>query len=145
VYAIDVGTASSQAIRQDPRVVVLERENVRTSTSRSCPSVRPRGVDVSFISLTLVLPRSPSCFGRHPGKPCGVVKPQFEVGRDNFGKGGVVRERGPRRGAATISGVGRVERFDAGDDVESPITGPRRQRRNTCSAFLLDRDLPSLM
>jgi 23S rRNA (cytidine1920-2'-O)/16S rRNA (cytidine1409-2'-O)-methyltransferase len=128
VYAIDVGYGQlAWSIRQDPRVVVLERENVRTIDLTLVPE--PCGlavIDVSFISLTLVLPRIRELLQPPPGKPIvALVKPQFEVGRELVGKGGVVRDPAARRGAVDkVRTWAAGHGFIAGDDVESPITGP---------------------
>src|SRR3954470_20995272 len=102
VYAIDVGYGQlAWSIRQDPRVVVLERENARTMDVSLVPEPCDLAViDVSFISLTLVLPRIGELLRPPLGKPIVVlVKPQFEVGRDQVGRGGVVRDEAVRRGA----------------------------------------------
>jgi 23S rRNA (cytidine1920-2'-O)/16S rRNA (cytidine1409-2'-O)-methyltransferase len=128
VYAIDVGYGQlAWSLRQDPRVVVLERENVRNMELSLVPE--PCGlavIDVSFISLTLVLPRIAELLRPPAGKPLiALVKPQFEVGRDQVGKGGVVRDPEARRGAVTkVRDWANAHGFIAGDDVESPITGP---------------------
>ena len=105
VVAVDVAYGQLDwRLRQDPRVVVLERTNVRSLTPDVVPPPRPDLVvaDLSFISLSLVLPAL-----------CGVadtdadfalmVKPQFEAGRDAVGKGGVVRD--PRAWAAAMRAV----------------------------------------
>ena len=148
VYAIDVGYGQlAWALRNDPRVVVLERENVRNIDLALVPEECDLAViDVSFISLTLVLPRvaellcppprtaghstdpvgSPETLKPPPGKPIvALIKPQFEVGREQVGKGGVVRDEAIRRSAVDkIREWANANGFVAGDDVESPITGP---------------------
>jgi 23S rRNA (cytidine1920-2'-O)/16S rRNA (cytidine1409-2'-O)-methyltransferase len=128
VYAIDVGYGQlAWSIRQDPRVVVLERENARTIALERVPEACDLAViDVSFISLTLVLPRVAELLRAPVGKPIvALVKPQFEVGREQVGKGGVVRDEAIRRSAVDkIRTWARANGFEAGDDVESPITGP---------------------
>jgi 23S rRNA (cytidine1920-2'-O)/16S rRNA (cytidine1409-2'-O)-methyltransferase len=138
VYAIDVGYGQlAWSIRQDPRVVVLERTNVR-NMALDLVSEEPdlAVIDVSFISLTLVLPRvaellcmpprAAELLRPPPGKPIvALVKPQFEVGRDQVGKGGVVRDDAVRRSAVDkIREWANANGFVAGEDVESPITGP---------------------
>ncbi|HEY0193980.1 MAG TPA: TlyA family RNA methyltransferase [Kofleriaceae bacterium] len=127
VYAIDVGYGQlAWSIRQDPRVVVLERENVRTMDPARVPEPCDLAViDVSFISLTAVLPRTRELL-RSAGKPViALVKPQFEVARDRVGKGGVVRDEGARRDAVEkVRSWAADHGFVAGEDVESPITGP---------------------
>ncbi len=128
VYAIDVGYGQlAWSIRQDPRVVVLERENVRNLDLALVPDACDLAViDTSFISLTLVLPRVRELLRPPPGKPIvALVKPQFEVGREQVGKGGVVRDEAARRGAVEKVRAWAVENgFTAHEDVESPITGP---------------------
>lgn len=134
VYAIDVGYGQlAWPLRQDARVVVLERTNVRNMDLALVPEAADLAViDVSFISLTLVLPRIAELLRQHTsveearGKPIvALVKPQFEVGREQVGKGGVVRDEAVRRSAVTkVRDWANVNGFVAGDDVESPITGP---------------------
>jgi 23S rRNA (cytidine1920-2'-O)/16S rRNA (cytidine1409-2'-O)-methyltransferase len=128
VYAIDVGYGQlAWSLRQDPRVVVLERENVRNIDLALVPEPCDLAViDVSFISLTLVLPRIAELLRPPPGKPIvALVKPQFEVGRDQVGKGGVVRDPQARLGAVDkVRTWAAAHGFLAGDHVESPITGP---------------------
>jgi 23S rRNA (cytidine1920-2'-O)/16S rRNA (cytidine1409-2'-O)-methyltransferase len=108
-------------------VVVLERHNVRTIDLALVPEACDLAViDVSFISLTLVLPRVRELLRPPSGKPIiALVKPQFEVGRELVGKGGVVRDPAARRGAVDkVRAWSGAHGFTAGDDVESPITGP---------------------
>ncbi len=128
VYAIDVGYGQlAWSIRSDPRVVTIERENVRNLPLERVPEPADLAViDVSFISLMLVLPRVAELL-RAPGdKPIvALVKPQFEVGREQVGKGGVVRDEAARQGAVDkVRGWASANGFSVGDCVESPITGP---------------------
>jgi 23S rRNA (cytidine1920-2'-O)/16S rRNA (cytidine1409-2'-O)-methyltransferase len=128
VYAIDVGYGQlAWPLRQDPRVVVLERRNARTIDPALVPEPCDLAViDVSFISLTLVLPRVSELLQPPAGKPIiALVKPQFEVGRQLVGKGGVVRDPEARRGAVErVRTWAAAHGFSPGEDVESPITGP---------------------
>ena len=128
VYAIDVGYGQlAWSLRQDPRVVVLERENVRNMDLALVPEPCDLAVtDVSFISLTLVLPRIKELLRPPAGKPIiALVKPQFEVGRDLVELGGVVRDEAVRLGAvAKVRDFANANGFIAGEHVESPITGP---------------------
>jgi 23S rRNA (cytidine1920-2'-O)/16S rRNA (cytidine1409-2'-O)-methyltransferase len=128
IYAIDVGYGQlAWSIRQDPRVVVLERHNVRTIELAVVPEPCDLAViDVSFISLTQVLSRVAELLRPPLGKPIvALVKPQFEVGRELVGKGGVVRDPEIRRSAVDkVRGWATAHGFVAGQDVESPITGP---------------------
>jgi 23S rRNA (cytidine1920-2'-O)/16S rRNA (cytidine1409-2'-O)-methyltransferase len=126
VYALDVGYGQlAWSLRQDPRVVVIERENIRHTTRETVPEPCDLAViDVSFISLRLVLPNVAALIG--PDRPivC-LVKPQFEVGKGKVGKGGVVRDEAAR--LAAVEGVrawAREHGFAVGDAVASPITGP---------------------
>jgi 23S rRNA (cytidine1920-2'-O)/16S rRNA (cytidine1409-2'-O)-methyltransferase len=128
VYAIDVGyNQLAYKLRQDPRVVVLERENVRHLDPARVPE--PCGVavvDVSFISLTLVLPRVAELMRPPGGKPivC-LVKPQFEVGRAEVGKGGVVRDEDARQGSlAKVKDFAAAAGFAVGPAIDAPIRGP---------------------
>lgn len=93
VYAVDVGYGQlAWKLRIDPRVVSLERTNVRYLTERQVPeSVDFFSVDVSFISLRLVLPVARRFLTEHGQAVC-LIKPQFEAGRKNVGKKGVVRD-----------------------------------------------------
>jgi 23S rRNA (cytidine1920-2'-O)/16S rRNA (cytidine1409-2'-O)-methyltransferase len=128
VYAIDVGYGQlAWSIRQDDRVVVLERTNVRNMDLSLVPEAAGLAViDVSFISLALVLPRIRELMREPYGKPIvALVKPQFEVGRDQVARGGVVRDEAARRGAVdNVKTWATANGFTAHEDVESPITGP---------------------
>jgi len=128
VYAIDVGYGQlAWKLRQDPRVVVLERENIRHLDPAKVPEPCDLAViDVSFISLTLVLGKVAELLGPPPGKPvvC-LVKPQFEAGRAEVGKGGVVRDPAARQAAIDkVRSWAEASGFTAGEAIESPITGP---------------------
>lgn len=104
VVALDVGYGQLHPkIRSDARVTVRERVNARSLTREDVPyDVDLIVVDVSFISLRLVLPSALS-FLRPGGALLALVKPQFEVGREDVGKGGVVRDEAKRR--AAIEGI----------------------------------------
>lgn len=91
VYAIDVGYGQLDwKLRRDSRVVVLERTNARYLTSLPEP-IALAVIDVSFISLTLILPAVMNWLAAE-GQVVPLVKPQFEAGREQVGKGGVVRD-----------------------------------------------------
>jgi 23S rRNA (cytidine1920-2'-O)/16S rRNA (cytidine1409-2'-O)-methyltransferase len=128
VYAIDVGYGQlAWTVRRDPRVVVLERENVRAMDLEKVPEPADLAVvDVSFISLTAVLPRIAQLLRAPEGKPIiALVKPQFEASREHVGKGGVVRDPDARLGTVNKIRTWATDHgFLAGDFVESPITGP---------------------
>ena len=109
VIAVDVGYGDlSWALRNDPRVTVMERTNARHLEIDSLPW-RPTVavVDVSFISLAKVLPAVLACLDDRYDV-LGLVKPQFEVGRARVGGGGVVRDPAVRRSA--LVDVGRAAR-----------------------------------
>lgn len=93
VYAVDVGRGQLDwKLRQDPRVVVLEGVNARYLGREHIPEpVHLAVCDVSFISVTLILPRLPPLLAAE-GEMVILVKPQFEVGRGQVGKGGIVRD-----------------------------------------------------
>ncbi|HHV39023.1 MAG TPA: TlyA family RNA methyltransferase [Tepidimicrobium sp.] len=95
VYAIDVGYGQLDwKLRQDPRVIVMERTNIRYVTRDDIPELLDFiAIDVSFISLTLVLPVAKELLS-DGGSIAALVKPQFEAGREKVGKKGVVREKG---------------------------------------------------
>jgi 23S rRNA (cytidine1920-2'-O)/16S rRNA (cytidine1409-2'-O)-methyltransferase len=129
VVAVDVGYGQlHQRLRVDARVLVLERMHARELTAAALPE-RPElvTVDVSFISLTSILPRLAEVA---PGSEVlALVKPQFEVGRGRVGKGGVVRDDALRREAVDkvavcAQALGYVEAGRA----ESRIAGPRGNR-----------------
>lgn len=130
VHAIDVGYGQlHEKLRQDPRVVSLERVNARYLGEAELPEpVRGMVIDVSFISLTQVLPAALARL-QSGGTLVALVKPQFEVGRENVGKGGVVRDEAAR--LASIEGVRRFVE-EAGVTVigvvDSPIPGPAGNR-----------------
>ena len=93
VYAVDVGYGQlAWSLRSDPRVVCLERTNARYLTHEQVPEEPAfASVDVSFISLKLILPAVAGVL-RPDGQAVCLVKPQFEAGKDKVGKKGVVRD-----------------------------------------------------
>lgn len=128
VYAVDVGFGQlSWRLREDPRVVSLERQNIRNLSLEKIPDVVDLVVvDTSFISLRLVLPKVAELL-----TPCGeavaLVKPQFEVGRGQVGKGGVVRDATLRRQAVeTVIATATALGFDVVGSEESPVTGAKK-------------------
>jgi 23S rRNA (cytidine1920-2'-O)/16S rRNA (cytidine1409-2'-O)-methyltransferase len=127
VIALDVGTNQlAHKLRTDPRVTSIEQTNARTLDLATLPFAPDLVVcDVSFISLTLVLPTLVAAAGPG-GKPIiALVKPQFEVGKGEVGKGGVVREPEKRQAAVDkCVAAARALGCDVVGVVESPITGP---------------------
>jgi 23S rRNA (cytidine1920-2'-O)/16S rRNA (cytidine1409-2'-O)-methyltransferase len=94
VYAVDVGRGQLDwKLRNDPRVVCLEKTNIRYATHELIPDeIRLSSIDVSFISLSKVLPAVRSLLSPD-GEVCALIKPQFEAGREKVGKHGVVRDQ----------------------------------------------------
>ncbi len=94
VYAIDVGYGQLDwKLRNDPRVTVMERTNARTLTAEQFPLHPTLTVmDVSFISIRLILPVAAAIMG-DSGRFLTLIKPQFEAGKGQVGKNGVVREK----------------------------------------------------
>ncbi len=93
VYAVDVGYGQLDwKLRNDPRVIVLEKTNARFLTREKIPElVDVCVIDVSFISLTLILPKAFALLKRS-GVILALIKPQFELQRSDVGKGGIVRD-----------------------------------------------------
>jgi 23S rRNA (cytidine1920-2'-O)/16S rRNA (cytidine1409-2'-O)-methyltransferase len=130
VYAVDVGAGQLDAgLRSDPRVVVMERVNARTLAAGSLPE-RPRlaTVDVSFISLTKILPALRQVLAPE-GEVLALVKPQFEVGRGQVGKGGVVRDRAQHRAVlAQVARFAILAGWHVRGVTASPLKGPKGNR-----------------
>ena len=93
VYAVDVGHDQlAWKIRNDPRVIVLEKVNARTLSREQVPDeVDLCVIDVSFISLTLILPNALALV-RAGGQSVALIKPQFELERGDVSRGGIVRD-----------------------------------------------------
>lgn len=125
VYAVDVGRGQLHwSLRQDERVVVMERTNARYLQALPEP-IDLLTIDASFISLRLLLP--PARAWMAPGgQAIALIKPQFEAGRDQVGRGGVVRERDIRQAAVEVvlraaSQIG----WSPQGLIRSPLTGPK--------------------
>ena len=126
VYAVDSGTNQlAWSLRQDPRVIVHEQTSARILTEAHIPEPVDLIVcDASFIGLAKVLER-PLRFAGPSGRLLALIKPQFEAGREEVGKGGVVRDpvlhaRVCDEVREWVEGLG----FAVQGIVESPITGP---------------------
>jgi 23S rRNA (cytidine1920-2'-O)/16S rRNA (cytidine1409-2'-O)-methyltransferase len=127
VYAVDCGTNQLHyKLREDPRVVVMENTNARYLTEEDIPEKADFcSIDTSFISLTNILPPL-----KHLMKPGGriisLIKPQFEAGKDQVGKGGVVRD--PAVHEEVIEKIKKFGTEELGftwlELCTSPITGP---------------------
>lgn len=128
VFAVDVGYGQlAWKLRQNSCVTVMERTNVRHMPPEALPQkVELITIDVSFISLTIVIP-AVLPFLKPGGNLVALVKPQFEVGKGNVGKGGVVRNAKKRQ--STVSKVVQFAQTEglkkAGTPIESPILGPK--------------------
>ncbi len=126
VYAVDVGTNQlAWKLRQDPRVVVLEQTNARYLTAEQIPEpIDVVTCDASFISLSKVL-ESPLKLARTGAKLVALVKPQFEAGREEVGKGGVVRDPAVHERVCADAADWVASRgWRVLGITQSPITGP---------------------
>ncbi|MFL8937973.1 TlyA family RNA methyltransferase [Rossellomorea oryzaecorticis] len=125
-YAVDVGyNQLAWKLRQDERVIVMERTNFRYVTPADLPGEMPSfaSIDVSFISLSLILPVLRTLLV--PGGDCiALIKPQFEAGKDQVGKKGIVRD--PKVHLSVIEKIMNLA-LNEGYDIHglsfSPITG----------------------
>lgn len=137
VYAVDVGYGQlAWKLRQDPRVIVLERQNIRSMARNLVPEpVQTVVIDVSFISLKIVIPAALP-FLDTPATLVALIKPQFEVGKGQVGKGGVVRDPQLHHDVCRS-----IEEFVAAQGLkvigltESPILGPKGNREFLIAAL----------
>ena len=133
VAAVDVGYGQlAWRLRQDPRVTCIERCNARSLDPTALRAAVPAdawpidlaSADVSFISLTLVLPAIAGVLGaRRP--IVALVKPQFEAGRGAVGKGGVVRDAVREEAIARVLRWADEQGYEQRGAIDSPIPGPR--------------------
>jgi 23S rRNA (cytidine1920-2'-O)/16S rRNA (cytidine1409-2'-O)-methyltransferase len=126
VYAVDSGTNQlAWKLRQDDRVIVREKTNARHLTDAELPEPVDLIVcDASFISLAKVLVR-PMAFARAGARLIALIKPQFEAGRGEVGKGGVVRDAGIHaRVCAEVRDWIAAQGWEVAGITPSPITGP---------------------
>ena len=127
VYAVDVGRGQLHwKLRQDPRVIVMDDRNARHLRRADFPEpVRFVAIDVSFISLTKILPAAKDIL-EPGGEAVTLIKPQFEAGRTEVGRGGVVRDEAVR--AAVVERVRAFGSAEVGLEwlgvCPSPIRGP---------------------
>jgi 23S rRNA (cytidine1920-2'-O)/16S rRNA (cytidine1409-2'-O)-methyltransferase len=130
VLAVDVGYGQlAWTLRQDARVVVLERTNARALEPAMLPEPADLAtIDVSFISLTLVLPPVVAAL-RPGGVIVALVKPQFEAGRGQVGKGGVVRDPAVRAEAvANVRAAAGALGLSVRGEADSVLAGPKGNR-----------------
>jgi 23S rRNA (cytidine1920-2'-O)/16S rRNA (cytidine1409-2'-O)-methyltransferase len=126
VYAVDVGTNQlAWKLRQDPRVIVHEQTNARTLDGSIIPEPVDMVVcDASFISLSKVL-ESPLKLAKAGAKLVALIKPQFEAGREEVGRGGVVRDPAVHeRVCAEAKAWVESQGWAVLGITPSPITGP---------------------
>jgi len=123
LYAVDVGRGQLiERLRTDPRVVVMDRTNLRT-LERLPEPIEIATLDLSFISLGLVLPAVRGLLS-DTGQVVALVKPQFEAGRDAVPRGGVVRDPAIHRAVLRRFGdAARSAAFSPTRAIRSPITG----------------------
>jgi 23S rRNA (cytidine1920-2'-O)/16S rRNA (cytidine1409-2'-O)-methyltransferase len=123
VYAIDVGYGQLDiSLRNDPRVICREKVNARYLQPENFEEpIEFASIDVSFISLKLILP---AVAGFLRGQLVALIKPQFEVGKHEVGKGGIVRDDAKRAAAVeSVVEFARAEGFEIKGLIESPIKG----------------------
>ena len=127
VYAVDVGYGQLDwSLRQDDRVIVIERTNIRHLAFESINETMDMVVaDTSFISLKTVIP-SAEKFMRAGTGILALIKPQFEAGKENVGKGGVVKDPNVRQQVvADITAFFKAREYRVNGTVTSPILGPK--------------------
>jgi 23S rRNA (cytidine1920-2'-O)/16S rRNA (cytidine1409-2'-O)-methyltransferase len=138
VYAVDVGHGQLDwKLRCDPRIVVLERTNARYLTAELVPEPIDLVVcDASFIGLETLLP-APLALARPGGFMIALIKPQFEVGKGEVGKGGVVRDPALHEQvcARIASWLGAMMRWRVLGITPSPILGPEGNREFLIAAL----------
>lgn len=130
VFAIDVGYGQLDwKLRQDPRVEVLERTNIRDLRPEHFPdAIDGAVIDVSFISLRLVIPPVSAILFRK-AFIIALIKPQFEVGKGQVGKGGIVRDpRKHREVIDSLSAFSESEGWEVKGCIPSPILGQKGNR-----------------
>ena len=123
VYSVDVGTDQlDEKLRNDPRVVSMEKTDIRNCVG-TLPEVDFIGIDVSFISLKLVLPSAYALL-KDGGECVALIKPQFEAGKSHLSKHGIVRDsKVHKKVCDDISEFASTLGFERGEVISSPITG----------------------
>jgi 23S rRNA (cytidine1920-2'-O)/16S rRNA (cytidine1409-2'-O)-methyltransferase len=125
VYAVDVGRGQlDPRLANDPRVTVMDRTNLRSLTSLPGPAPDLVTLDLSFISLRVVLPAVVRLIAPHGAYLVALFKPQFELGRGAIGKGGIVRDTAAAEEAATE--FARWLESEFGAAAEEPLPSPVR-------------------
>ena len=130
IYAVDVGYGQTDwKLRQDPRVVLLERTNIRHVDRTLVPEpIELAVIDVSFISLTLVMPSVVPLL-RGDATVVVLVKPQFEVGKGQVGTGGIVRDDAQREAVTKkVIDCGARLGLQVQGVLDSPVKGRKGNR-----------------
>jgi 23S rRNA (cytidine1920-2'-O)/16S rRNA (cytidine1409-2'-O)-methyltransferase len=129
VYAVDVDVNQLDwRVRQESRVIPLEKNARFLEPSDIGEPADLATIDASFISLTMLLPQIPAILKDH-GRCLALVKPQFEVGRERVGKGGIVKDEHDQRDAVEkCMRAGEAAGLKYLSSVESPITGREGNR-----------------
>lgn len=143
VFAVDVGYGQLDwKLRQDPRVVVIERTNIRNISADTLPQlVDLITIDVSFISLKIVVP-SVIKFLKQDSGIIALIKPQFEVGKGKVGKGGVVRDSNLHNEVIKdLSEFFTKTGLRCESVIPSPILGPKGNKEFFISLTTGVRDL----
>lgn len=121
IYAVDVGSSQlDKKLRNDKRVISLENLDIRNAADKIPEKADFITIDVSFISLRLVLPAAKKLL-KESGSAVALIKPQFEVGKSGLGKHGVVKDEALRQQA--VEGI-KLFAADSGFTVNGVITSP---------------------
>jgi 23S rRNA (cytidine1920-2'-O)/16S rRNA (cytidine1409-2'-O)-methyltransferase len=126
VTAVDVGSGQMiERLARDPRVTLIENVNARNLRPADFDELFDLAVvDVSFISLTLLMPRLATLIKPEHGRMIALIKPQFEVGRDALGAGGIVRDEALRmRAVETVIASAAAAALACLGRMDSPIAG----------------------
>lgn len=123
VYSVDVGTDQlDEKLRNDSRVISMEKTDIRNCIG-TLPQVDFISIDVSFISLKLVLP-SAFALLKDGGECVALIKPQFEAGKAHLSKNGIVRDtKVHKKVCEEIAEFAAAVGFERGETIPSPITG----------------------
>ena len=130
VYAIDVGRGQlHNKLRKDERVVVMERTNARHLTETDLPEpVDLVVIDASFIGIEKLFPAA-AAISKPAATILAMVKPQFQVGKGELGRGGVVRDDALRKQAADdVAAAARVFGYEERERTDSRVHGPKGNR-----------------
>lgn len=144
VYAIDVGTNQlDYKLRVDDRVISMEKTNFRTFDTNSIEQVDFLSIDVSFISLELILPNAYKIL-KDNGAVVALIKPQFEAGKENVGKKGLVKDKEVHKQVIEkIIDVSNRLNFSVQGLTTSPIRGMTGNKEFLI--YLKKSDIPSIV